>query len=248
MIISKTNGTDSLWMSDIKSITFKTYTTIPTDSLIAWYSFNGNANDYSGKGNNGTNNGATLTTDRFGNSNSAYSFNGTSNYINVPSLNNIQYFPVTYSVWVKTVGLVTNLFMGSPGWGGFNAIIGRDASGNTTEGLLALSKLIPPSTLTLDNKIWYYTGATSANYDYTPPLNTWIHIVYTSDGSQSKLYVNGALYQTIAFTATQNANINFNIGSGGGRGFWNGLIDDIRIYKRTLSDLEIQSLYHEGGW
>jgi len=46
------------------------------DGLVAFYPFNGNANDESGNLNNGTVNGATLTTDRFGNGNSAYNFNG----------------------------------------------------------------------------------------------------------------------------------------------------------------------------
>ena len=51
--------------------------------LVAKYYFNGNANDESGNGNNGTVNGATLTTNRFGNANSAYNFNDTSNYIDI---------------------------------------------------------------------------------------------------------------------------------------------------------------------
>ena len=46
------------------------------DGLIAYYPFNGNANDESGNGNDGTVNGATLTNDRFGNEDSAYSFDG----------------------------------------------------------------------------------------------------------------------------------------------------------------------------
>lgn len=49
-----------------------------TDGLVAYYPFNGNANDESGKGYNGKVNGATLTADRFGNANSAYSFDGNS--------------------------------------------------------------------------------------------------------------------------------------------------------------------------
>ena len=47
--------------------------------LVTYYSFNGNANDESVNGNNGTVNGATLTTDRFGNANKAYSFDGVKN-------------------------------------------------------------------------------------------------------------------------------------------------------------------------
>jgi hypothetical protein len=48
---------------------------VPTSGLVGWWPFNGNANDESGNGNNGTVNGATLTTDRFGNEGSAYDFN-----------------------------------------------------------------------------------------------------------------------------------------------------------------------------
>ncbi|TAF12105.1 MAG: hypothetical protein EAZ75_03925, partial [Flavobacteriia bacterium] len=47
---------------------------VPSNGLVAYWPFSGNANDQSGNGNNGTVNGATLTTDRFGNSNSAYNF------------------------------------------------------------------------------------------------------------------------------------------------------------------------------
>ena len=54
---------------------------VPTNGLVGYWPFNGNANDESGNGNNGTVNGATLTTDRFGNSNSAYSFDGINDYI-----------------------------------------------------------------------------------------------------------------------------------------------------------------------
>lgn len=49
---------------------------LPTNGLVAWYPFNGSANDESGNGNNGTVNGANLTTDRDGNANSAYDFDG----------------------------------------------------------------------------------------------------------------------------------------------------------------------------
>ena len=49
---------------------------VPTNGLVGWWGFNGNAQDASGNGNHGTVNGATLTTDRFGNQNGAYSFNG----------------------------------------------------------------------------------------------------------------------------------------------------------------------------
>ena len=49
---------------------------VPTNGLVGWWGFNGNAQDGSGNGNHGTVNGATLTNDRFGNINSAFNFNG----------------------------------------------------------------------------------------------------------------------------------------------------------------------------
>ncbi len=83
MYINKTVGTDSIALSDIKSITFKTFGLPPTNGLVAYYPFIGNANDASGNGNNGTVNGATLTTDRFGSANKAYNFDGSSSYVQV---------------------------------------------------------------------------------------------------------------------------------------------------------------------
>ena len=52
---------------------------VPTNGLVGWWPFNGNANDESGNGNDGVVNGATLTEDRFGNVDKAYSFDGSNN-------------------------------------------------------------------------------------------------------------------------------------------------------------------------
>lgn len=54
---------------------------VPTDGLVGYWGFNGNANDESGNGNDGVVNGATLTEDRDGNPNAAYSFDGTDDRI-----------------------------------------------------------------------------------------------------------------------------------------------------------------------
>ncbi len=77
---------------------------VPSDGLVGWWPFNGNANDESGNGNDGTVNGAILTTDRNGNANSAYSFDGVSNYIggSISNLNNTS--STTVSAWVKYIG------------------------------------------------------------------------------------------------------------------------------------------------
>lgn len=54
---------------------------VPTSGLVGWWPFTGNANDSSGNGNNGTVTGATLTSDRFGNANASYFFDGINDWI-----------------------------------------------------------------------------------------------------------------------------------------------------------------------
>jgi hypothetical protein len=90
---------------------------VPTNGLVGWWPFNGNANDESGNGNNGTVNGATLTTDRNGVANSAYSFDGINDLI-IAGTNGI---PITtaisISVWIKPMqnnGIAEFICLGSP--------------------------------------------------------------------------------------------------------------------------------------
>lgn len=70
-----------------------------TNGLVAYFPFNGNANDASGNGHNATISGATLTTDRFGVTNAAYHFSG-GQYIDIPVDSSSQK-PLTYSFWFK---------------------------------------------------------------------------------------------------------------------------------------------------
>jgi len=86
---------------------------MPIDGLIAYYPFNGNANDESGNNYNGIVTGASLSTDRKGNNNNAYSFSGLSNYISISSVPILQ--TITICIWIES-----NL--------GGGTIIGRDGS------------------------------------------------------------------------------------------------------------------------
>ena len=69
---------------------------VPTNGLVGWWPFNGNANDGSGNGNNGTVNGATLTADRFGNSSEAFSFDGVDDRVEVNNSNSLN--PISISI------------------------------------------------------------------------------------------------------------------------------------------------------
>ena len=90
-----------LFMGFIQLINAQVPTYVPTNGLVSYWGFNGNANDASGNAHNGTVNGATLTTDRFGNANSAYSFNGSTSYISVPHNAAFNMQQATWNVWVK---------------------------------------------------------------------------------------------------------------------------------------------------
>ncbi len=78
------------------------------NGLVAYYPFNGNANDASGNGNNAVFNNATLTSDRLGVPNSAYYFNGVDNYIRIPNSPSIiprikSHYAFLLSQWGSTV-------------------------------------------------------------------------------------------------------------------------------------------------
>ena len=74
---------------------------VSTSGLVGWWPFNGNANDESGNGNNGTSSGAVLTSDRYGMANNAYSFDGIDDRIAIPHSATVNCSSVTIVAWVK---------------------------------------------------------------------------------------------------------------------------------------------------
>ena len=97
-------------------------TYVPSNGLVGWWPFNGNASDESGNNNNGIVNGATLTSDRNGNINSAYSFNN--NTISIPDNSSIgitQSSGQSISVWAYLTGSqTTQHLLGRRGWNCFD--------------------------------------------------------------------------------------------------------------------------------
>jgi hypothetical protein len=87
---------------------------VPTNGLVGWWPFNGNANDESGNGNHGTVNGATLAADRFGNAGKAYSFDGSDliTVLNNSSLNIQPSNGFSVSIWAErtSAGVQGHLF------------------------------------------------------------------------------------------------------------------------------------------
>ena len=215
--------------------------------LMAYYPFTGNANDSSGNSNNPSFNNATLTTDRFGNANSAYSFNGNGSYIQIPaSLSLDTATAVSLSIWVKPNGFYSGtcganyiLSKGLESQTNYNVVF-SDAYYGNVNGINFCS--VPADT---SHEAFFGMDCTSND---VPTVHTghWYHVVYTNDGSISKLYVNDSLISASSAKITFNTNDiylgrYFSIVS---TPYWfNGVLDDIRIYNRALDSSEVTALY-----
>jgi len=204
---------------------------IPTDGLIIFFPFTGNAIDQSGFGNNGTVNGAILSPDRFGNQNAAYYFTG-GDFITAPkNMLPIGNNPRSVSLWVKTDG---NLDSDVPVcWG--------DNSTNKGYGIAMGTAFGNPKGF----KHFGWANDISISYNY--PNDQWFHITGTYDGDTAIFYVNGneikrgnkswdtgQHYFLIGKNLNDNSNDHFN-----------GDIDEIRIYNRELNPQEVNTIYQE---
>jgi uncharacterized protein (TIGR02145 family) len=212
---------------------------VPTNGLLGYWPFNGNANDESGNGNNGTVNGATLTNDRFGNVGKAYSFNGVSNFIQTNANGITGNSSRSFSFWVKTassnVQTPIDCFSGSGG-GAFQPILNNPCLGL---GVDASNGVVVRENLTLINNKWHHCVIV---FDSAIDLNI----------SQINFYIDGVL-QTSYLCSAVNANAIINtpnvVKYVFGKTISNlryvlGSLDDIAIYNRALTQLEITSLYN----
>ena len=220
---------------------------VPTDGLIGFWPFNGNANDESGNGNNGTVNGATLTTVRYGNTNNAFDFNGFSNYITVPNDPVLNSPNKTISVWLNFDTEPTNITSGAMGlitkWyqitncnntlnDAFGLVLGKSDNLNRFFGA---TNLYSQSTL--------FTNITIS-------ANIWYNVVFTHDSSSGgKIYVNGVLISNNNVTGNICSNQNnliFGADNNQGNLFrlFNGKIDDIGIWNRALTYSEVLNLFN----
>lgn len=209
-----------------------------TQGLVGYWPFCGNANDDSGHGNNGTVNGATLTTDRFGNSNSAYDFDGLTSYIygvgvNLPQGDTTR----TVSLWVKTGG-------------GFSANTGGTTGVVFNYGTLSFIQRF--GVLLDDNTLNNYLCSQSNDYPtFNPvPANTWTNIVWVYSNTNLYLYINGILTTTGTILNINTIGQNFVFGntipnSWGQYEKYKGTIDDIGIWNRALTPSEISQLYNQ---
>ena len=210
------------------------YSQLPTEGMVAYYPFSGNANDTSGNNNHGIVHGATLAIDRYGDSNKCYKFDGVNDYIEIPNSTSLQQInKLTFIAWVKlntTVPQYQNIIIKSPD------------SGVLPDWSLAFnySQLRPHANTSIGG--WEY-------FNCNPPLTTygWHMIAMVYDSSSLKGYIDGEFAGSISKTGIlqqSTAPIRLGVYTPSVEPNWfNGYLDDVRIYNRDLTMSEIKALY-----
>jgi len=209
--------------------------------LIAFYPFNGNINDESGFGHHGQIvGGVNLTTDRFNENNSAYQFNGVDGYINIPNKSTLQFSDNQFSIciWFKINEWTTG--------GGYNygAILAKEE--DTEDGI---SSEADYELLIVNDSLGFYPYT---NFGYQFERNRWYFMCILNKENEAALYLDGnRIFQTdykylSQFRNTENdLHLGANLSSNDE--FLNGILDDIRLYDRLLSENEISELYSAGS-
>ena len=226
---------------------------IPTNGLIAYYPFNGNANDESGNGNNGTVNGATPSPDRKGNANKAYKLDGINDYIQIPYNRNLlpNNDAKTYCFWFKfdsTSTPTSELYIqnGNADYSDGQFRIGINASGRIHTHLHSYWGAGGLNTVEYLNYMYYSVPNFNKNIFH------FLSIIVNN--KEVKYFIDGVLVASKNWTLSYkpyDSNYKIEIGryynsySGGYTEYFNGQIDELRIYDNALNDIEIQALFNE---
>lgn len=252
-VLSATNGNDGLYsvvVSNALGVVTSTPAHLsvmqplvggppPTNGLVAYYPFNGNANDESGFGDNGVVSNAALTADRFGTPNSAYSFNSSLSAQITTAGKAVPTGPgkaKTFTCWFK---------MPTSSGGGSLWSAGLPGQGN---GLAGLIFYVNQDTSGMEVGMW-----DSGFWTYLPSSDLYgawhQYVVVIDSASNVSAYLDGEFFsfQTSAppGTSFNIASAPFIIGHWDGTSRWfDGLIDDVRIYSRALSVQEVYQLYN----
>lgn len=210
-------------------LTLQAFSQAPTNGLVAYYPFNGNAQDAVGT-NHGTPSGVTYPISEKG---QCARVNG--GYINLPQLITNSMSAFSISVWVNEINMSNNdgegyIFFGSHSTCGWVGILHGDIDRPT-------------------EKIYFSVNGGSTIY-VNPPSNyknNWINYQLVYSSGNLKCYINGALvaqqYVGNVQVCGSSAGIGNHWWTGGYSNRFNGYFDDIRIYNRALSDSEVNSIY-----
>jgi hypothetical protein len=215
-----------------------------TDGLIAWYKLNGDANDSSSKGNNGTLiNSPSYTTGQDGVASHALYLNGTTPsagvYMDVGNSNNFDFYgkDVSFSLWINpTVNNLSSYY---------TALIVKRP----------LTSSLPSYEIYLasgSGNIGFWNGSLFTS-TVSPTTGVWNYITVTlTSGGSIIIYLNGtSVYSNTGagITADVSSNLIFGYISNGSsdQQQYYGKMDDVRIYNRALDASEVTTLYNNGA-
>ena len=216
-----------------------------TEGLAAHYTFDGNANDASGNGNNGVLHDVTTTVDRHGNVDGAYHFNGTSAYIEVPDSDSLRKVgqAITLSAWINP----------------------KEYQGNWISVLTKGNGNKRQYGFEIGSSQWvFYNPANSDVRVITSEsivLNDWNHVAITYTANAITAYLNGTIVGRMVPTGNileDTGSLYIGIDPPYGSEYLSGDMDEVRIYNRCLSAAEIRTLANgdqpvasstgEGSW
>ena len=180
--------------------TSNAFTQIPSSGLVGYWPFNGNANDESGNGNNGTvNGGALLVTDRNGNVNAAYQFDGIDDFIQMTQAGPTGNTAVTVSFWMRTTMAVNN----GPGEG-VGQVFGYGANDINQPGR--------SFTITVNGSAWVNSCNQAITFDTHGAAlsktdvfnNSWNHYSIVNDPSAGDNVINQKIYKYLFLLKNQS--------------------------------------------
>ncbi len=235
----------------------KLITNIAPEALVGHWTFNGNADDITGNGNNGTAMtgheywGAgipALTADRFGNTDYCYYLNQGAN-IQVPYSTALNPTSMTISLWIKMEEQDNNDYMVSMNrWNGYKLNL-------QTENFLFFTVKADEGG---EEPVYYDRDSNPAYIS----ADEWTHVTVSFTPGEMKFYVNGELVKTwdnTPGTPVSADNIDLTFGSDlptgvystdeaspyyvNWGGFFKGAMDDVRFYNIQLTDAQVMSIY-----
>ncbi len=199
--------------------------------LQAEWFFTNTANDTGTYRRNGTANNITYVPDRFGYGASAAGFNGSDSYVDIntaaPAWFDFQEFTISFFINPGATQVTYAEIFDNNHKTGISVNIQQDGSGEMNH---------------------YESGGLPIIL--TPGV--WSHVVVRQSGTVRTVYLNNAYAGSATGTVNYDGNQHVVIGAwyadGGIQRFWNGIIDDVRVYNRAINTAEIAALYHENGW
>ena len=245
------NGVDSATsqeaLLDVHSVPGDwTLNTLPS-GLISWWNAEGNANDVAGRNPGALEGGVTFEPGLFG---QAFRLHGRPDSVVVPDSSSLALSnQFTIEAWINLTTTVNDP-VGPPGRGLISKVGGAGGNNGYQLGFgLEPSKSSFGINFNSLGQAWNYANAVSYTFSPALPMGVWMHVAATYDDNALMIYFNGRAMATNVVGAHMVANTGSRLRIGGddnGNVYFDGLVDDARLYGRALAPEEIFHLFAGG--